>query len=271
MVPDLPWIAKRAIDSLAPGVDPIDLRLYVVIQSTLVGSLLLCGALAMVSQAPRKIFAILSLNALLHLLLDALQTKWGNGVHLLAPVSWRMWNLGLFWPESSLAIGLTVVGLGVVGWGFWSGFERPVGLCVDRPARLFAAITLIAAYLAFPWVLLADAEASDTHFLGTTRSRASRAGREIAVDRAEFVLDQRGPRLTLYNREQVAVTGRIPSRSAVVSVRGRFRDRGTLVIEEFHTHAGRLRDLGSYIGLGLVALAWLLPMRRLSARASASN
>ena len=35
-------------------------------------------------------FGILALNSVFHLILDSLQTKWGNGVHLFAPVSWEV-------------------------------------------------------------------------------------------------------------------------------------------------------------------------------------
>ena len=50
-------------------------------------------------------------NAALHLVLDALQTKWGSGVHFFAPVSWTSTNWGLFWPESIVTYGLTTLGV----------------------------------------------------------------------------------------------------------------------------------------------------------------
>jgi len=260
-IPDLPWIARRIAPVLWPEVDPIALRLYAIAQSALVISLLLCGALALMSRAPKKIFAILALNVLLHLLLDALQTKWGNGVHLFAPISWKVLNLGLFWPESAVTLALTLLGLGVVGWSFWRGVEKPAGLCGRPPRRLLFAALLLGAYFALPALLLGDVEASDTHFLHTIRSAAGRVGHEIAIDRTELVRDARGDRLRLYSGEEVAVVGLLPARSAVVSVRGRFRDAHTLVIEALHVHAGRLRDFASYIGLSAVALAWMLPTR----------
>lgn len=261
VIPDLPWIGQRVISTLAPGTDLVALRLFAIAQSTLVVSLLLCGALALVSQAPRRIFAILSLNVFLHLLLDAMQTKWGNGVHLLAPISWESWNLGLFWPESATTIFLTISGLGIVGWTFWRGVECPVGLSGDHPIRFLVAAALLSAYGLLPWILLGGVKASDTHFLRTISSGAARAGREIAVDRGDLVRDATGDRLRLYSGEEIAVVGRMPPRSAVVSVRGRFRDAQTLEIEALHVHAGRLRNLGSYIGLILVVCAWLLPNR----------
>jgi len=261
VIPDLPWIAQRAIAFFVPSIDLIELRLYVIAQSCLAVSLLLCAALALLSQAPKKIFAILSFNTAIHLLFDALQTKWGNGVHLVAPISWETWNLGLFWPESATTLFLTAVGIGVVGWTFWRGAEDPVGLAVDRPIRLLFATALLAAYTVVPWLLIGGVEAGDVHFLRTIGSGAARAGQEISLDRAAFVRGEETGRLRLYNGEEVAAVGRLPERSGVISVRGRFGDANTLVVEEFYVHAGRMRNLGSYIGLALVALAWLLPMR----------
>jgi len=199
VIPDLPWIAQRAIAFSVPSIDLIELRLYVIAQSCLAVSLLLCGALALLSQAPKKIFAILSLNTAIHLLFDALQTKWGNGVHLIAPISWETWNLGLFWPESATTLLLTAVGAGVVGWVFWRGVEHPVGLAVDRPIRLLFAAALLSAYTVVPWLLVGGVEASDAHFLRTIRSGAARAGQEITLDRAEFVRSENVDQFSLYN------------------------------------------------------------------------
>ena len=111
LIPDFPWIARRAILFLIPQVDPIDLRLYAIAQSSLAGCLLLAAAISLLTYKPLRIFIILAINSLLHLLIDALQTKWGNGVHLLAPVSWHTWNLGYFWPETMATYALTVLGV----------------------------------------------------------------------------------------------------------------------------------------------------------------
>lgn len=71
ILPDIPWILKRAVTTIVPGVDPIDLRLYAIAQSSLAGCLFLAGALAIFSRRPWRVFFILVLNSLIHLLLDA--------------------------------------------------------------------------------------------------------------------------------------------------------------------------------------------------------
>jgi len=80
VVPDVPWILQRLVSALNSGVDPYDLRLYAIVQSSLAMSLVLSAALAAFSRRPRTVFAILAFNATFHLVLDALQTKWGTGL-----------------------------------------------------------------------------------------------------------------------------------------------------------------------------------------------
>ena len=105
-------------------------------------TLLLAAAIAALTAAPRRVFAWLGLNALLHLLLDATEIKFGNGVHLLAPFSWRMTSFDLVAGESPLYLALTLAGVALVlldlaraERGF-VGFERrPAALRARRGAR----------------------------------------------------------------------------------------------------------------------------------------
>jgi len=70
IIPDLPWIAFRVLKATVP-VDPYALRLYAIGQSSLVCCILLSGAVAALCERPRLIFVVLSLNSVVHLLLDA--------------------------------------------------------------------------------------------------------------------------------------------------------------------------------------------------------
>ena len=125
IIPDVPWILHRTLHWVSLGLDPYDLRLYAIAQSSLAVSLLLCAALAIVSVSPRRIFGVLAFGSLLHLLLDATQTKLGNGVHLFAPLSWELLNFGLYWPESAPTYLLTALGLAVLAY-FSDGSVRDV-------------------------------------------------------------------------------------------------------------------------------------------------
>ena len=75
VIPDLPWILRRAEGVFLPNISAYDARLYATVQSTLVLSLVLCAALACFPIRWRAVFAILALGSLMHLLLDSLQEK----------------------------------------------------------------------------------------------------------------------------------------------------------------------------------------------------
>lgn len=111
LIPDFPWIFQRAVETFFPSINGYDLRLFAIVQATLFLSILFSGAMAFLSDSPKKTFLILSFGSLLHLLLDSLQIKWANGVHLIAPFNWELLNFSLFWPESSPTYILTLGGI----------------------------------------------------------------------------------------------------------------------------------------------------------------
>jgi hypothetical protein len=168
------------------SIDPIDLRLYTMAQASLAGTLLLCAALAATTIAPRLVLTVLGLNALLHLLLDATEVKWGNGVHLFAPFAWRMTSFDLVAGESTLMLALTIAGT----LGLALEIARPrvpvVGLDL-RPRRLAAAAALLAAYLLAPLPFLDAVEGSDSYSVKTLRDVAGRLGRAVSLDRTAFL------------------------------------------------------------------------------------
>jgi hypothetical protein len=94
VIPDVPWILQRIVSAgfTASVVDPYDLRLYTIVQSSLIACLVLSLALSLLSSAPRRVFMLLAFNSFVHLLLDAMETKWANGVNLFAPFSWQLLN-----------------------------------------------------------------------------------------------------------------------------------------------------------------------------------
>ncbi|HEY0833994.1 MAG TPA: hypothetical protein VGE72_08825 [Azospirillum sp.] len=261
VIPDLPWIAQRAVRALAPGIDPFDLRLYASVQSSLAFIVLLSGALALVSRRPRMVFAILAGNGLFHLLLDAVEAKWGNGSLLLAPWSWSGFNVGIVWPEAPVIVALTTVGGLLAGWMLVKP-GAAIGLAMPAGRRAAAAAALLVAYLLAPLPLLPAAEAADAHFVQTLRHAELRSGRAAAFDRAQLTPDRTGCRLRAYAGEPVAVDGDCPEQSETVSVRGRFTGPSHFSIEALHVHEPALRDIPSYLGLGLLALAWIVPLLR---------
>ncbi len=263
LLPDLPWILRRAVVGLGLPVDPFDLRLYTMALASLAGTLLLCAALAAVTAAPRLVALVLGTNALLHLLLDATELKFGNGVHLGAPFSWRMTSFDLLPGESLVYIVLAAAGALLVAWELSRPRNAIVGF-VWSPSRLAASAALLAAYLVFPLPFLGAIQASDSYSVKTLREVDARAGRTVRLDRTAFHAMPDGGVVHLWTGEDVRAAGERPAHDAMVSLEGTFLAPDVLRIDRLFVHRHN-RDWSSYVALVLLGLLWappLLPVRR---------
>jgi len=258
LIPDLPWVLQRTVLALGIPVDLYSLRLFAIVQSSLALSLILSAAFATIATAPGRVFTLLGLNAVLHLLVDACETKWGNGVHLLAPISWKLVNFGIFWPESVPAHLLTIGGAVFVVWAFLRPAST-VGLVSPPKAqgRGLAFVGLLGVYCALPIALMRGPEATDSHSVATLRDRAARPHRAVAFDRAGLFEDDGRLFLVTLAGEELQVSGGVSSRSGTISARGTFLDEHSVVLHEVHEHRGWPRELMSAIGLALIAATWL--------------
>jgi hypothetical protein len=255
LLPDLPWILRRAVVAVGLPVDSFDLRLYTMGLAALAITLLLAGAIAVLTAAPGRVFAVLGVNALLHLLLDATEQKFGNGVHLLAPFSWRMTSFELLAGESPVYFLLTLGGALLVTWEI---LRRPTARVALAPGRrrVAAALALAAAYLLAPLPFLGAIQASDSYSVKTLRERDARTDRRVGLDRTLFLATPAGGELELWTGERVRATGALPTHDAVVSLYGTFLAPDVLrvdrLVEQRHG-----RDWPSYLALVLLALVLL--------------
>jgi hypothetical protein len=254
LLPDLPWILRRAVVAFGLPADTFDLRLYTMGLASLAVTLLLCAGLAVVTASPRTVFAVLGAGALLHLLLDATEVKWGNGVHLLAPFSWRMTSFGLLPGESPVYLVLSVAGALLVAWEIARRRIAPIGLDL-RPGRLALGGALVAAYLAAPLPFLGAIEASDSYSVKTLREVDARTGRTVGLDRTAFLSTPAGGRIRLWTGETVRATGTLPGHDAAVSLYGTFLAPDVLRVDRLVEHRQH-RDWPSYLALVLLAAVW---------------
>jgi hypothetical protein len=257
LLPDVPWILRRAVVGFGLPVDPFDLRLYTMAQASLAGTLLLCGALAVLSAARHLVFLVLGANALFHLLLDATEVKWGNGVHLAAPFSWRMTTFDLVVGESPVYLALTILGAILAAWEI--ARRRPTIPFDLRPARLAAALALLAAYFLAPLPFLGAVEASDSYSVKTLREVSARAGRAVELDRTAFVATPAGGTIRLWTGEVVRAVGPVPDHDATLSLRGTFLAPDVLRVDRM-AEQRRDRDWPTYLALVLLALLWARPL-----------
>lgn len=257
IIPDLPWILQRVVKYAFTNIDLFDLRLYTVVQSSLLFCLILSLALATVSVQFWRTFLILSLGSFFHLLLDACQTKWANGVHFLVPFDWHLTNFGLFWPESLVTYFLTGFGLFYLLWNWKRAVSTPIHF-VRRPAvRVIGLIVLTAVYFVGPVFLLDDSEAANNHFVKTLRARHERPGSEVEFDRNNYIYQPGRCTLVTFTGETLQVDCLEVDYPATISAHGTFVSENQIRIYKYHVHSPWFRDTASYLGLTLVATLWV--------------
>jgi len=257
-IPDVPWIIQRIVYVLNEGVVPDSFRLYCIAQSSLLLCLILSAMIAMLAADRGKIFALLALNSLLHLLLDAMQIKWGNGVHLLAPFSWRLTSFAIAWPEHVATYVLTAAGFAALVYYGLRDRNRNVVLTAKR-SRYAAAVGLLALYLILPWWLRSGPEKADNHYIATLANIEDRPGKYLELDRSRYFSSDRT--IWLFSGERLKVAGELPSRDAIVSIKGRFDNTGTLIVSALNVHS-EAREVSSIIGLAGIIMLWLSALAR---------
>ena len=243
-----------------PAVDPFDVRLYVYAQASLAITLLLCGACAAWSTDPPRVFAVLGINAIFHLLLDAGQIKWGSGALIAAPFSWETTRFELFWPESLPTTLITVIGAIVIAWEIRARRRTVAAIVVDR-RRFVTSALLLAAYSLTPLLAMPSVDTHDVHYIRTLREIRERPGRRIEIDRAPFVRDGDRGFIQLWTGERLEIVGPLPEGTGRLSLQGSFENEDTIRLDATHVHRFS-RDVASYIGLLALPLLWLPWARR---------
>jgi hypothetical protein len=202
-----------------------------------------------------------TLNAVAHLVLDAAQTKWANGVHFFAPLTWEAVGIGWFWPESVVAGVMTLSGLAFVVTRMMrhrgSDHAPPLKWV---PRRFVAVGAMLVMYIVLPISWMPAVEAADSHWIGTLRAYEDRPGRRVEFDRAFVRASADSMVLETFAREHLAMDGIAPERQGKISIRGRFVTPARVLVETYHFHAMWFRGPASYIGLVFLVYFWLAPV-----------
>ncbi|MEK6202383.1 MAG: hypothetical protein N2A40_08205 [Desulfobulbaceae bacterium] len=253
ITPDIPWILQRILTAI-PGIDPYTLRLYSMNQASLFFCLFIAAALALVTRRPLLIFLLLSLNCLLHLLLDATQIKWANGVHLLVPFSWSMLRFDWFWPEHISYQTATIVGLIFLAFNWKKIAATELELTRPTAAKVPIIFFLLLFYGGGPFLFFKQALAADNHFCHTLMSQSDRTSKNIELDRVYFSSESKS--IKLFRGEIFTLHGPLPDANSLISVQGHFIDPNTIQVTEFHQHH-QYRTITSSLGLLLIATLWV--------------
>ncbi len=255
VVPDVPWMARRAVLRLVDGIDPLMVTAYAFVQSSLVFALVLAGLLACFATRPIRAFAVVGLSSLAHLLLDATQIKLGNGVHLLAPFDWTLIRFDLAWPEAPVFHALSLVGVVLGCWLLVRGrYTRETR--IPRPMVVMAAAVLAGAYLLGPWYWLDGPRRVNDLSIATLADPARHVGEEIALDRAALERGPDGPVVRAHDGQWFEVAGLALSPPARISLRGTLTAPGRIEVITVHVHHPWFREIASLVGLALLAAIW---------------
>jgi len=255
LVPDFPWIIQRSVSTFF-SVNLFDLRTYAIIQATFLFSLALSLAFSFFAKEWFRIFLILSLGVFLHLLLDSLQIKWANGVHFLAPFSWKMTSFNLFWPENIITYILIITGVifYIINWK--KSVHSPLNLAFSFK-RAFLFISVLLVYLILPLFLFSGPLSQDNHFISTIKNTSERTGKYVEFDRVRYVQENAEGYLLPYFKEKLFLTNFDYEGFGKISMRGRFVDEKNIEVIEYHEHFALWRDSLSYIGIVMILLVWI--------------
>lgn len=262
VIPDFPWIVRKIIEFALPSVNGYDLQLYVIVHASLFFSLLLSLILALFSTDVKKTFLILGIGSLLHLILDSLQIKWANGVHLFAPFSWEMTNYGLFWPESNITYIITLLGLAFFIF-YWNSnlISRP--LIKFSFYRIVAVIILLFTYFILPLIFVVNVEQADNHYISTLRNENSRAGKYIEMDRKKVSFNEKTNTYWIesFDKSQIELINLRDLNNNRISIKGKFISKNAIYIEDYQKNWSLFRDGASYLGLFLILISWIIYYR----------
>lgn len=263
IIPDIPWIVQRMFYALLPQIDPYMLRAYVIVQASLIFCLLLSAMFAFLSEKRLSVFIILSVNSLLHLLLDSLEIKPGAGVHLFAPFSWDLLAIGLVWPEHIIVTSLMAIGLICLAAFIFIIPLYPVSLNISFSRNSILALFFLSAYVVLPFFLMSGPVKYDNHFVKTLQEQDNREGQSIQIDRAAYYTDAGRRTIHTFAGEELTLKGhQLPGNPGTVSISGKFLDEKTIQVFAIHENHGLFRDLASYAGLLLFLILWVKPLFR---------
>jgi hypothetical protein len=259
IIPDIPWILLRIVKEI-PGVNLYDLRLYSIIQASLLFSLVLSAAISFFSKSYRKTFLILSLGSLIHLLSDAFEIKWANGVHLFATFNWSLLNYGIVWPESLLIDSLTLFGLIYFFWNWKNAAASPPELSFRNPKYNLLSVLLLLIYFALPFTLLNYPRSADNHYIKTLSTVNNRTGSYLELDRRHY--DSERKTINTFANEDLNAEGINLDHSVAVSIKAKFINNKTVQVIEYHEHNTVFRDGASYLAFMLIAIVWIVSLSK---------
>jgi len=255
VIPDLPWILRRVI-SVFEYLDPLRLFAYSSIQSSLFISLILAAAVSLLLRESVRAILVIGISCFFHLLLDALQIKWSNGVILLAPFDWATVNWGKVWPDNPVVYVASLLGAAVILYALSTSRDFSVQFGATRIQRNMASIMIIV-WLALPVAFIPTAFGLNNHYLITVTEVKARSEKYLELDRSTVQVRGKKFYAELLSGEQIELLpSNIPG-PGVYSIAGKFDGPQRLFVIAWHRHSA-FRDVASLIGLCAILFGFVL-------------
>lgn len=261
VIPDLPWILQRIIRLFPVSIDLYDLRAYRIAQPSLLICIFLCMSFALLAKQRNKVFIILIISCSLHLLLDAVQIKWTNGVQLFAPINWSLLRFDFFWPESLGSYLLTGAGLLYLVINIRMSIQPNCNEFMSSMKFLSLSGVMLLAWLVLPIAYIPSVYAANNHYIDTLKNVQHSVGKKIEIDRNVFVQSNDGYKIKTAFGEFIALDNIQAENGALISLQGKLIDNHTIRVDMYHTHT-RLRNYASMLNLTFVLLIWLIFISR---------
>lgn len=248
VIPDLGWITQRVAKHLPLDISRYDLLGYATVQSSFAVCLIVCAAIAVLTSRPARVFLILALSVLFHLLIDASEVKWANGVLLFAPFFWKFTSWNLFLQDGILSIVLTMASF-VYLVKIWKTGIGEVSRSLFQITRrsVIACLVLLAMYLSAPLLMINKPHEANLYDLATLQGVETRSGKSVTLDRVYF--DAENSSVKIYTGETIRVLDLEVKDRSLVSLRGTFVSPMVLQVDESLIHHPWLRDTFAKVGL----------------------
>jgi hypothetical protein len=251
--PDLPWVLLRGLHMVVPISSSLTPSYYVQPFATPLMCLWAGVIFACCVRRPRRQAVAFVAAAWLHLLLDACQTRFGNGVAFLYPLSGKLYDFEVFWEESPVGLAMLALSVGFVAVVAKQGVAS---MTWKRPPAMWVAVLLVG-YFAMPVVTWSLMRGDDTFGMAFVSDPTSFEGRTVGFDR-NLLAGTNPPILRTWYGRDLRLVG-VPAEAQagdIVSVRGRYTD-GEIAVEAFHVHLRHLHDVPSMVALAVfVVILW---------------
>lgn len=255
IIPDIPWIIQRILRT-TNLFNLYDVRDYSIILATFLFCIILSAAISFFSSNYKRVFFILAFSSLFHLLLDPLQIKWANGVHLFAPFSWHLLSFDLFWPENLPTYIITAFGLIYFIFTYKKAVTEYTDLTLPAMKKTFLLVSFLLIYFIVPLFMLNLPEQQNNHFVKTLRNYSTRTGKYIELDRAAYIPGTKEDFIKTFSNEKIKAANLKLQNENLISIKGKFLSPGEVYVEDYHIHS-KFRDDASLLGISLTAILWL--------------